>query len=149
MFFESWKKALVALVLCCAVIGAVWFVLANVSFPEYTNMSDEQANAQTDRWFSAQANACQQAGGEWDVGFSSADCTVVYTPPDTSWYVTPKPNGQWDAWQFESAGILTIAILAVIAGFGFFLDFIYFGSLACFRSFRALFLRSATAAETE
>ncbi|HEU5380007.1 MAG TPA: hypothetical protein VFV38_31680 [Ktedonobacteraceae bacterium] len=80
-------------------------------------MSVAQEDAQEERWFSAQVAACQQAGGYWQSDFSTSYCNVAFQPPDTSWYVTPIDNPNYEVWQTIQPLLAVLAgVLAVIAG---------------------------------
>lgn len=91
-------------------------LLTTLHIPHYTNLSETQVWAQEDRWISEQAHACQQAGGTWQAGFSTAGCTVSYEPPSDAWYINPQENPWYDWWQWGKVlmVVVGIALCAII-----------------------------------
>lgn len=83
-----------------------------VQVPTWTNMTDAQVDAQTDRWFMVQAEACQKAGGYWEAGFSQAECTVGYPAPDTSWWKQPILNPAYSTWQIVHPILIVVACIS-------------------------------------
>lgn len=120
--FESWRKALLVLASCVVFIGVVWYVVGTVQVPHYSNMTDAQSNQQTDRWYEVQAQACQDAGGQWLVGFSTAGCSIAYPAPDTNWYVTPKDNPNYLPWHFGSSFLIALAMCAAMVALVAFVE---------------------------
>ena len=96
--------------------ASVWGI-AHVHVPRYTNMTDQQYYAESDRYMEAQFHACQQAGGSWNASFASAGCSVEYDAPDTSWYVTPIQNSLYDLWELFIFCTALIALIGTSWGF--------------------------------
>ena len=110
IFTTKRNTLLLLLVLMLSLFGVVW-IGATVHVPQYTNMSDAQADDQLGRWIGEQATACQSAGGAWEAGFSSAGCNVQYRQPDDSWYVTPQSNPWYSLWEFVSPVLVIVALV--------------------------------------
>jgi hypothetical protein len=82
----------------------------------YTNMSAAQADAQDERWVSAQVAACQQAGGYPQADGTAMYCSVSFQQPDTSWYVAPISNPNYEAWEILQPLLIVLACALVIVG---------------------------------
>lgn len=117
MASSSWKWRALALFVALVALVVVILALFLVHADRYTNMSAAQADAQDERWVSEQVAACHQAGGDWQASLSSAYCNVSFQPPDTSWYVTPVANPNYELWQMTRPllGVLACG-LTIIAG---------------------------------
>lgn len=131
----KWHGMALFVSLVALVVAILAFFLAHVD--QYTNMAAAQADAQDEHWLSEQVAACHQAGGDWQASFGSAYCNVPFQPPDTSWYVTPIPNPNYELWQMIQPLLVVLACaFAIVVGRLLYLLFLCFrtereGATAC------------------
>jgi hypothetical protein len=117
MVYSPWKwQSLPLLVSLLALVLSI-LPLFLVHVEKYSNMSASQADAQEERYLSAQIAACQHAGGDPQADGTTMYCNVAFQPPDTSWYVTPISNPNYEVWGILQPLLVVLAgVLAVIAG---------------------------------
>lgn len=117
MSILPWKSTLILLFL--AILIFLLVTLMRVQVDPYTNMSAAQAQAQEDQWIAEQVAACQQAGGTWQAGFTTAGCNVSYPSPDDDWYIAPIANPTYELWQVCQPLLVVLVIVLIVSVLGF------------------------------
>lgn len=81
--------------------------------PMYTNMTESFALRQEEQMVMNQVHACQDAGGQWYAGFSSAGCTAEFVQPKPSrHYIVPVLNN-WHQMCYDLIFPVTVIIIAM------------------------------------
>ena len=112
------------LIIVLALFGMALLSSANqlYNMPMYSNMSDQQAFAQTENWFELEANACRAAGQSWIAGFADAGCTGPYERPTHPDVIKPVLNPIY----YRNTGFATlfgiVAMCSWVLGFALIVE---------------------------